>query len=231
MNIEDNRSAGPELPARMAELQQAGIRASTLLGSSMRLGDATLALVDASTRAAQALQSVNTRLVPLVERMGRTVERGPVQRWWAWFTGEQLEQQVMFEAVCAEIRQLAVSGQQLCDRLAVIVADLREEQEQSRRSLRALELDIAAATQLLDGPEAASFAAALPVDELHVFQRKAANLQPMQAALQLTVSQQVMAIEQAQQLRQHFDSVRNLLLPLWYQRLGFELFTDRAGAS
>ena len=203
--------------------------ASRQLGTLVGTGDNALRILHETSESSQRLRQHNATLLPLLANLKTSSKAG---RWWRWFTGVELEREITFDAVCAQIETSAESGIDETDTLAQLVDNLRDEHKALGADLAALELDMQAGKVLLGtGDDAAKFSAAVGPDGLDRFARKLANLSAMLTALQLTRAQYLVAMQHAKEMLDRFDEIKTLLVPLWYQRMGFELFSHRVKSS
>lgn len=215
--------------ARIRALLADPARSIDALGSAARPGAETLKALDALSASARRLTDVNVALVPLI---GRFRDPGPGRKWWRWFVGESLERDVRFANICAEIEALAAVGTEERGTARDLVEGLRREAATMDTELAALEIDLQAARTIL-APAGARLRKVLPVapDHWDRFARRAANLESIATALQLTRAQYDVAARHAETVVDRFEEIRLLLMPIWYQRMGFELFSDRVGAD
>lgn len=208
---------------------EAGIDA---LGQVAGAGRAALDLLDRVTGSQKRLRELNEGLIPLIARFR---DPGTGGRLWRWFTGAQLEQELSFGHVCAEIEASAELG-------VIESATLRELGEEMERDIVRLDGDIAAIeADVALGRTVASeryrrlrALAGRDDDTWQRLSRRVANLEATATALRLTQQQYRLAIEHGRTVVARFDEIRTLLIPIWYQRMGFALFARRAerdGAS
>lgn len=198
-----------------------------------RVGESSaeaLRLLDEASRTSAGLHEINARLLPLMTAF-RALPRG-LARWWHRFTGAALEHELLFPKKCAEVEQLASEGLHKADYLRRHLETLAQQRTSIDAELQTLEAEIAAARLLLaPGATARLAAAGFSADDLARLSRRAGNLEAMATALQLTHAQLGVAAEHARAVADRFDEVQRLLLPIWRQRLGFELFLQRLPQS
>ena len=217
-------------------MSPAADRARTLLAHGRDLPDAlgrrsgheaadALQQLEALTEQTAELMDVNRQLVPLLAEFRRPGGRGG---WWRWFTGEQLEQDVFFHELRRRIETLAEVGQRAHPALRRQSARLRQFDELLATELSCLDDDLAAARHLLtpDGRQAAR-AAGLDDEDLARLGRRVANLESLATATQLTRAQYQLAAQHAREAADRFREIRTLLLPVWKQAVGFDLFARR----
>lgn len=182
-------------------------------------------LADSASADAGELQQVNLKLLPLMQRLRRKPEQSA---WWRWFTGERLEQQILFERLQQEIEQLATHGEQMHVRLQRHAQALKLERLRMGGEVQRLANDAAALQLLLGKPYAAACReAGLREEDLARLSRRAANLETMASATQLSRGQYKVTITHLHAVADRFVELRALLLPLWKQAMGFELFAQR----
>lgn len=226
----------PPPPASTATAESVTRRAGELLALGRRLVeqidldrgkpvDGGLALADQASADAATLQSVNLRLLPLLQRLR---QRPGGSSWWRWFTGQRLEQQVLFESLCQQIEALAELGQATELRLKQHAQALALERRRMAVELQRMATDAAALQLLLTAPYASDcHAAGLRADDLERLSRRAANLETLATATQLGRGQYKVTLTHLQAVADRFAELRTLLLPLWKQTVGFELFAQR----
>ncbi|WP_054773216.1 hypothetical protein [Methylogaea oryzae] len=218
--------AGTAAKTRAETLLAMGTRAIDELGKQAGEQSAdALKLLDGISASTANLQQVSTALMPLMTKF-RTVSG--LRRLWQWFTGELLEREVFFPTVCGQIEQLAGQGESGDLELADQSRLLLEHAVAMEEHIRQLELDIEAGRLMLS-PEATQRREAAGFDphEHARLSRRLGNLEAMATALRLTQAQFKVAVEHAQAVSDRFKEVRVLLLPIWKQRMGFELFSQR----
>lgn len=215
---------------RIAELLTQGSACIDALGrrSGNEANDA-FALLEAASAHASVLLEVNLRLVPLMSALQR---HGSKYRWWRWFSGESLEQDVFSDKVRQEIDDLAHKGQQNYADMARQVQFLAAQQKAMSTEIALLEAEIAAA-KLLASPDFASQRARAGIndDDLARLIRRTNNLGAMATATLLTQTQFKVAIEHAKTVADRYREIRSLLLPLWKQSVGFDLFSRRVSTQ
>lgn len=207
---------------RAAELLAHGSAAVDELG---RRGDAAdaLELLETISAGTSALLQVNLKLVPLMTSLQR--QRGKKQAW-RWFTGETLEYDVLFQDKRRQIEELAVTGQREHAHMAEQVTRLATQRALMSTEIALLEADLAAAGLLVSPAYAARRqAAGLDDEDLARLVRRSGNLEAMANATRLTQAQFGIAIEHAKTVADRYREIRTLLLPIWKQSVGFDLFS------
>lgn len=215
---------------RAEELLALGSRAVDELGR--RAGEDSadaLRLLDGISASTANLQQVSTALLPLMTKFR------PISGWkrlWQWFIGESLERGVFFPTVCGQIERLAEQGvtgdEELADQSKLLLDHARAMEEQ----IRQLEIEVEVGRLMLSPAAARQRAdAGFDTHEHARLSRRVGNLESMATALRLTQAQFKVAVEHARAVSDRFQEVRVLLLPIWKQRMGFELFAQRVTQS
>lgn len=188
-----------------------------------------LRLLDGISASTTNLQQVSTALLPLMTKFR------PASGWrraWQWFIGESLERDVFFPTVCGQIEQLAEQGEAGDVELANQSKLLLEHAHAMEDYIRRLDVEIEVGRFMLSAEAAQQRAdAGFDLHEYARLSRRLGNLESMTTALQLTQAQFKVAVEHAQVVSDRFKEVRVLLLPIWKQRMGFELFAQRVTQS
>jgi hypothetical protein len=184
-----------------------------------------MAQLEALSQQLTGLRQVNSELLPLISRLQRP---GGQPNWWRSFTGEQLEHEVFFEQVKQQIETLAQQGQAQHDAMARQVTLMQQQHQLLTLEVAMLEQDIAAA-RLLAGNDYARARAAAEIgnEDLARLIRRADNLDAMATTTRLTQAQFQLAIEHARAMADRYREIRTVLLPIWQQNVGFELFAAR----
>lgn len=188
-----------------------------------------LQLMQQASAETSALMAVNQDLVPLMHQVAPPRYQ---PRWWRWFTGAQLEREVMFHDLQSRIQHLAEQGEKSFGALQLQSQLLLAEDTRMHAEVARLEADLAAVQLLLSpGYSGACQAAGLTQQDLARLARRADNLQAMATTTQLTQAQYRLAMEHARTVSDRFTEIRTLLMPLWKQAMGFELFSQPVAAS
>lgn len=224
------------LPTPAEQLLSAQARARAILSSGedvigqlgQRAGAQTASALSELDRISQTsadLMAVNVRLIPLVSSFKRVRGR---QRWWHWFSGNLLEQDVFFAATQQEIQTLAAQGEQARLRLLDLVQVFQSQRALMDKELQLLDLDIEAGRLMLAPSHAqACRQAGLDAEALGRLSRRVANLEASAVATRLTQAQYKVAMAHARTVMDRFSEIYTLLLPIWEQAMGFELFARR----
>lgn len=212
--------------SRAQELLALGLGAVEDLGrrSGEDAADA-LNLLEGISASTSELLSVNQRLVPLISSFqGQNGRRSFL----GWFSGEELKQDVFFDDVCKQIEELSQSGQGGHERMAKQVQDLTLQYKLMATEIALLELDIEAGHLLVSSAYHTQLEeAGFTQDDVMRLIRRIGNLESMLTAVQLTRAQYLVAIQHARSIADRYHEIRTLLLPIWKQRMGFDLFSRR----
>lgn len=211
---------------RAAELLSYGTNAVDELGrrAGSDAADA-LKLLDAISENTSQLLDVNQRLVPLMTSFQRQASK---HKLWRWFTGEQLEHEVFLHDVSKQIENLVETGQQGHAGMGKQVQLLTTQYKLMGTEIELLESDIEAGRLLASpGYAAQRLAAGLSEEDMARLARRTANLETMAIATQLTRAQYQVAIQHAKSVSDRYREIRTLLLPIWKQAVGFDLFSRR----
>lgn len=203
-------------------------RALREVGPGAPDADKALQLMDGFSAACKSLRELNESLLPMVQTLG-SGEGG--RGWWARFTGASLEGDVRMMHVAQNVEAVAAECRATADNLGVLMDGLRAEIALLDRQQRNLEVRVNIGRRVLDLPgHAAAFAAKAGPELVQRFQRKLVNVESLLVAQQLTRAQYELALGNGRAMLDRFDEIMTLLLPLWYQRMGFELFSQRLEA-
>lgn len=184
-----------------------------------------LAVLDAHSASTRNLRELNEALLPMVQTLGEGSRGGNL---WTWFTGLDLHRAASLSHVASNIEAVAEECQREADLLQAHTGALHQEITLLEHSTRKMAVRIDLGRRVLTAPEHASaFAQAAGGELLDRFRRKHANLESLLVAQQLTRAQYELALGNGKAMLDRFDEIRTLLLPLWYQRMGFELFSRR----
>lgn len=219
----------PSAHAQAQALLAGGGDVISLLGRRAGLQTASaLSELDRISKTSGDLMDVNVRLVPLISSFRRVKGR---RKWWHWFSGDTLEQEVFFAATQQEIQALAGQGEQARIRLLELVAVFQSQRALMGKELALLDLDIAAGRLMLTSPYAqACRQAGLDSEGMGRLSRRVANLEASAVATRLTQAQYKVAVTHARTVADRFSEIYTLLLPIWEQTMGFELFARRLSA-
>ena len=164
-------------------------------------------------------------MVPMIDSF--RVAPGQRQRLWERFTGVAFEREITFFHACQQIEGTARRGQDLFRQVEQLRNSLMDEVNATLQHTKWLH-GILTLGQLAVSPEFASqrqsAAFANQPDYWPRFARRLDNLNALQTSLQLSVEQFKLADLQAHAVLDRFSEVMTTLVPLWRQRMGFELF-------
>lgn len=224
---------GTATAARPVDAAMARARALMALGPGLvdALGQTggealstSLPLMQRAADDSSDLLAVNQALLPLMTALGASSKR---LGWWQWFTGERLEREVFFHDLQARIEDLARRGDQGLAALRAQARALKAEDQAMAGHIAHLDAEVAAGQLLMGELQSACSEVGLSREDQARLSRRIANLQAMATATQLTRGQYEMALSHARSVADRFIETRSLLLPLWKQAMGFELFSQR----
>jgi len=221
------------LPPRIAKLLAQPLADIRSLGAISAREHDPLGLFGSKDSPVRALASVTERLIPMINSFRTT--QSATQRWWKSFTGAELEREVTFFHACANLERLAASGVALSKETEALLQHAVQEKQNIAADIVELG-ETVAATQAVLGRE---YAAARDqpcfkeagADYWPRFSRRAENLNVLLTSLQMTQAQYDLAKTQAQSTLDRFSEVIDVLIPLWRQRTGMELFSRKSSAS
>ena len=203
---------------------EAGIDA---LGAVAGAGRDSLDLLDRISASQQRLNELNHTLVPLIARFR---EDGRSNRFWRWFTGAQLERELSFGKTCLEVEASAELGVLEIATLRELIVALHRDGARLDHEIAAIEEDIALGRSLAtDRFAKLRQLTGCDSETWQRLSRRVANLEATATALRLTQQQYGVAIELGKTVVSRFEEIRTLLIPIWYQRMGFALFARRTG--
>jgi len=214
----------PRLPSE-AELLAAPLAHLQDLGALGERNEDPLRLLQGRRSPVEQLSRLLQELVPMIESFRQPSSRR--QSWWRRFTGEALERELMYLHACRALEGKASEA----ERLAVEVQGLRRELAQEtggtlRQAKWLAELVATGQAVLAPGHAAARARAcfAEQPDYWARFARRIDNLSALQHALMLSARQFELADAHAQAVLDRHADIVTVLVPLWRQRMGFELF-------
>jgi len=204
-------------------------RAIDTLGAVEGAGRDALDLLDRVSASQTRLSELNQRLVPL---MARFREPGQAGRVWRWFTGEQLADEPGFQRVSREVESCAERGVAETAILRELIDELGRDRHRLEREIVLIEADIGLGRTIASDRFAKLRDLSGCEDETwQRLSRRVGNLEAIATSLRLTQQQYGVAIEHSKTVASRFDEIRTLLIPIWYQRMGFALFARRAAST
>ncbi|MFZ4758681.1 MAG: hypothetical protein ACOYLX_11005 [Burkholderiaceae bacterium] len=205
---------------------EAGIDA---LGVVDGAGRDALDLLDRISTSQKRLNELNQNLVPLIARLR---EHGKTGRFLRWFTGEQLEHELSLGNTCAEVEASAELGVLETATIRELIDELNRDSDRLEHEIAALEADIELGRAVAsDRFQKLRELTGCDRQTWQRLSRRTGNLEATATALRLTQQQYGLAVEHSKTVVSRFEEVRTLLIPIWYQRMGFALFARRAGVS
>ncbi len=174
------------------------------------------------------LARTTERLLPMIDSFRRPKEG--MAHWWQRFTGLALERELTFWHACTQLEGTAKRGQDLLPQVRDLALRLANEREHALSQAEWLAQVVKVAQQALlpqfeRHRQAASFAD--QPDYWPRFARRVDNLSALHNAALLSAEQIKLAQAQANAVQDRFSEVLTVLLPLWRQRVGFELFSKQ----
>jgi hypothetical protein len=173
-------------------------------------------------------QAVTERLVPMIDSFRRP--KGSVTRWRQKFTGLALERDLSFWHACSQLEASVRSGQDWVPRVHHYAHNLQLERHAVKAQAQWLAQVVQVAQQALQPQYAEHRRAPAFADENDYwprFARRADNLNALHNAMLLNAEQMKLAQAQARAVLDRFSEVVTVLMPLWRQQLGFELFAKQ----
>jgi hypothetical protein len=200
-------------------------RALETLGAQTSTGRATLTALDDISKSTQAITQFNHQLIPLIEKF-----RTPDKRthFWRRFTGSALEHEVLFASMCAEVEAIAELAIHEVESLTKHIEQLEREGHLIERDMRTINHAINLGHQVAsDRYKPLRVASRCNEDFVDRLLRRLANLEMMANSLKLSNAQFAVAADHSRSVILRFKDIHTLLMPIWYQRMGFELFSRR----
>ncbi|MES2584879.1 MAG: hypothetical protein V4627_19295 [Pseudomonadota bacterium] len=206
------------LAAPMAQLRD--------LGALAARDEDPMRLMQGKRSPMEQLSRLLKELVPLIESFRNPVSRR--QTWWRRFTGEAMEREVTYLQACQQLEGKARRANDLAVEVQGLRDGLRDEAQGVRRQAQWLGQVVANGQAVLGAPHAAARAQACFADQPDYwsrFARRVENLNALQHALVLSTEQFKLADAHAQAVLDRHSEIVTVLVPLWRQRMGFELFS------
>ena len=214
------------IPVQMVQPPTSGWPQLRDLGAMAERNDDPMRLLQGKKSPAHMLGRLLQELVPLIESFRNPTSRR--QTWWRRFTGEALEREITYLHACQHLESKAKNANDLATEVQHMRATLEREAAVVRRHAQWLEQLVTNGQTVLGGQHAAARAnacfAAQP-DYWARFARRIDNLNALQHALLLSVEQYKLADAHGQALLDRHSDIVTVLVPLWRQRMGFELFS------
>lgn len=220
-------SESSHLSLRIAKLLAQPLDDIRSLGAVPARDHDPLGLFGRDTSPVRALAAVTEQLIPMINSF-RTPQSSP-RRWWTAFTGAELEREVTYFHACAGLEQLAASGVGLARKVETLLLHTAQEEQHIAADMVVLGETVAAAQAVLGEKYAATRQEAwfkdAGADYWSRFSRRAENLNSLLTSMQMTQAQFGLAKAQAQTALDRFSEVVDVLIPLWRQRTGMDLFS------
>jgi hypothetical protein len=195
------------------------------LGAQTTTGRATLTALDDISKSTQAITQFNHQLIPLIEKFRTPDKRTHV---WRRFTGSALEHEVLFASMCAEVEAIAELAIHEVESLTKHIEQLEREGKLIERDMQTIDDAINVGQQIAsDRYKPLRVASRCNEDFVERLLRRLANLEMMANSLKLSNAQFAVAADHSRSVILRFKDIHTLLMPIWYQRMGFELFSRR----
>ena len=224
-NVPHWRRPLPTVPTQ-AQLLEAPLANLRDLGALTERDEDPMRLMQGKRSPMEQLSRLLQELVPMIESFRNPVSR--TQGWWRRFTGEALEREVTYRHACQQLESKARTAIDLAVEVQGMRDGLRDEAQGVQRQAQWLG-DVVANGQAVLGDlhavarAGASFA--VQPDYWARFARRIDNLNALQHALVLSTQQFKLADAHAQAILDRHTEIVTVLVPLWRQRMGFELFS------
>jgi hypothetical protein len=221
----------PPLPT-IDDLLRAPIADLHEFGASPSTDEDPMQIMQGDASPVARLARVLEELVPMIDSF-----RTPItlrMHWWQRFTGAALEREITYARACQLLESTAANGKELAGNVKKLRATMH--QERLRTELYAAWLrELLSVAQAALGDAYASQRSALEfklqLDYWSRFSRRVDNLNAVLTATMLSVEQFKLADTQAQTILDRYAEIITVLLPLWRQRMGFELFAKQQDAQ
>jgi hypothetical protein len=224
-NVPHWRRPLPQVPTT-AQLLAAPLANLRDLGALAERDEDPMRLMQGKRSPMEQLSRLLQELVPMIESFRNPVSSA--QSWWRRFTGEALEREVTYQHACRELEGKATAANNLAVEVQGMRDGLGDEAEGVQRQARWLGEVVANGQAVLGTPHAQARAAACfaaQPDYWARFARRIDNLNALQHALVLSTQQFKLADAHAQAVLDRHTEIVTVLVPLWRQRMGFELFS------
>jgi hypothetical protein len=215
----------PPVPSQ-AELLAAPIAQLRDLGALPERDEDPMRVMQGQRSPLEQLSRLLQELVPMIESF-----RNPVslrQIWWRRFTGEALEREATYLLACQQLEGKAREANRLALEVQGLREGLRQEAQGVRRQADWLGNLVGNGQAVLSAAHTEARVkpcfAAQP-DYWARFGRRIDNLNALQHALVMSTQQFKLADAHAQAVLDRHAETVTVLVPLWRQRMGFELFS------
>lgn len=215
----------PKLPTE-AELLAAPIVQLRDLGALAPRNEDPMRLMQGKKSPVLQLSKLLEELVPMIESFRNPISRR--QHWWQRFIGATLEREVTYLHACQQLENHARLANGLTHEVQAIRDGIRDEASGVRRQAEWLgELVNRASSVLGDGytGERSKACFVEHPDYWARFARRVDNLNALQHSYLLSAEQFKLADAHAQAVQDRHTDISTVLVPLWRQRMGFELFS------
>lgn len=217
----------PPLPSLQA-LLQAPLPDVRLLGHIPGASDAAFNRAELTDSPVRKLAETTERLVPMIDSFRRP--KDGLAHWWQRFTGLALERELTYWHACTQLENSAAAGKRLALQVQGVAQALAEERQRATQEAQWLGQVVHIGQLVLQPQFQAQRSAAVFADQSDYwvrFARRIDNLNALHNASLLSAEQLKLAQAQANAVQDRFAEVLTVLLPLWRQRIGFELFSKQ----
>lgn len=210
----------------VSELLAAPMTQLSDLGALAQRDEDPMCLMQGKRSPMEQLSRLLQELVPMIDSF-----RNPSswrQSWWRRFTGEALEREVTYLHACQQLENKARLSNGLAQEIQRLRDSLRGEIQGTLHQAQWLGEVVANGQAVLGEQHTEARAKACFMtqpDYWARFGRRVDNLNALQHALMLSTEQFKLADAHAQAVLDRHTEFVTVLVPLWRQRMGFELFS------
>ncbi len=191
------------------------------LGQLPQSQDRALTLVKEYGQTAKFVSELNRRLEHLTRALQASSRHG---NWWRRFTGAQLASHVALDDLVHDLAHTADTCDSQLKHLREMRSALSLQIIELREQTQALHVKANTARQLVADPVLGdTMRQSMGEDQWLRFARRAENTHALANAMGQTATQCELALNQTRSLEERFDDIQTFLLPIWRQRLGFDM--------
>jgi|GEM_PF-4380949 len=232
--VSKSMSFDPRLPPlpTIDDLLRAPIADLHEFGASPSADEDPMQIMQGEFSPVAQLARVLEELVPMIDSF-----RTPTSLrlyWWQRFTGAALEHEITYARARELLQSTAASGKELVGSVKELRAKVYQEQLQTELYIEWLQKLLPRAQAVLGDTYASRRSAPgfkLLPDYWSRFSRRVDNLNAVLTAAMLSVEQFKLSDAHAQSVQDRYAEIITVLLPLWRQRMGFELFAKQQDAQ
>ena len=215
----------PPVPT-LAHLLDAPLAQLRDLGALAERDEDPMRLMQGQRSPMEQLSRLLQELVPMIESFRKPVSLR--QTWWRRFTGEALEREATYQHACQQLESKALSAKRLAVEVQGLREGMRQEADGVRRQAEWLGEVVGNGQAVLGSAHTQARAKACFAEQPDYwarFARRIDNLNALQHALVMSAQQFKLADAHAQAVLDRHTEIVTVLVPLWRQRMGFELFS------